>query len=47
VVGEERRAVGRPDARRVEEVLDREPAAGRAVAELRDPDAFYDSQSQM
>jgi len=46
VVGEHGRAVGRADARGVEEVLDREPAAGRAVGQPRDPDpgVLYDSQ---
>jgi len=44
VVGEDRGAVRRPDAGGVEEVLDRKPAARRAVGEPGDPDAFYDSQ---
>jgi len=43
VVGEDRRAVGRARAGRVEEILDGEPpaAAGR---KLGDEDPFYESQ---
>ena len=38
VLREHRRPVGRADARRVEEILHRQPASGRGVAQLRDED---------
>ncbi len=44
VLGEHRRAVGRADAGRVEEILDGEPPARRAVGEPGDEDALYESQ---